>query len=62
MAHGALPQVYAAATHAVLSGPAHKRLEAAKFAEIVVTDTIPLRESAKNITVLSVAPLLKKVL
>ncbi len=52
-------QVYAAATHAVLSGRAFENLTEAGFEEIVVTDTIPLRPGAPdNICVLSCADLL----
>ena len=35
--------VYAAATHAVFSGPAYENLARRAFEQIVVTDTIPLR-------------------
>jgi len=46
-------RVLAAATHAVFSGNAWENLAAAAFDEIVVTDTIPLRDGApENITVL----------
>src|SRR3712207_5235569 len=41
-------QVYAAATHAVLSGQAFDNLREAGFEEIVVTDTIPLRAGAPD--------------
>jgi ribose-phosphate pyrophosphokinase len=52
-------RVLAAATHAVFSGNAWENLAAAAFDEIVVTDTIPLREGAPdNITVLPCAELL----
>jgi len=52
-------KIYAAATHAVLSGRAFENLAAAGFEEIVVTDTIPLRRGAPdNIRVLSCAELL----
>jgi ribose-phosphate pyrophosphokinase len=52
-------RVYAAATHAVLSGNAFENLAASPFEQIVVTDTIPLRDGAPdNIKVLSVADLL----
>ena len=52
-------RVFAAATHPVLSGNAFENLAASPFEEIVVTDTIPLREGAPdNIKVLSVADLL----
>jgi ribose-phosphate pyrophosphokinase len=52
-------RVFAAATHAVLSGNANENLAASPFERIVTTDTIPLRRNApENITVLSVADLL----
>jgi ribose-phosphate pyrophosphokinase len=52
-------RVFAAATHPVLSGSAFENLAASPFEQIVVTDTIPLREGAPdNIKVLSVADLL----
>jgi ribose-phosphate pyrophosphokinase len=53
--------VSACATHPVLSGPAIKRIEESPLSEVVVTDTIPLREEAKGckkIKQLSVARLL----
>jgi len=57
--HGA-KDVYAAITHPVLCGPALERIKGAEIKELVVTDTIPLSEEKrlKNITQLSVAPLL----
>ena len=60
MEHGAT-DVYACCTHAVLSGPAIDRLTSSPIKKLVVTDTIPLKETVKNcgrIEVLSVAPLL----
>ena len=54
-------EVYAAITHPVLSGPAIKRIDESPLKEVVVTDTIPLREDARNCTkvhVESVAALL----
>jgi ribose-phosphate pyrophosphokinase len=51
--------VFAAATHAVLSGNAFENLDAAGFEQVVVTDTIPLRRGAPgNLKVLSVADIL----
>jgi ribose-phosphate pyrophosphokinase len=53
--------VYAAASHAVLSGPAIERLANSRLAEVVVTNTIPLREAAQKLSkikVLSIAGLL----
>ena len=48
--------VYACATHAVLSGPAIERIEAAPIKEMVLLNTIPIPEEKKlkKITVLSV--------
>ncbi len=53
--------VYAVATHPILSGPAIKRITESPLREVVVTDTIPLRDEAKDcekLHVVSVAPLL----
>jgi ribose-phosphate pyrophosphokinase len=53
--------VLACATHGVFSGPAAQRLKDGKFDEIITTDTIPLQEDIKkfkNLTILSVAPLI----
>jgi len=44
--HGAR-RVLAYCTHAVLSGPAVSRIAASEIDELVVTDTIPLRDDAK---------------
>lgn len=40
--------VVACATHGVLSGPAIERIMASPLKEVVVTDTIPLSEAARN--------------
>jgi ribose-phosphate pyrophosphokinase len=53
--------VYACASHAVLSGPAVERIANSRLEQLVVTDTIPLRESAQKLSkikLLSVAGLL----
>jgi ribose-phosphate pyrophosphokinase len=59
--HGAL-DVYLAATHAVLAGPAIERLSNCPFTKLAVTDTIPIDtrcDSLKDrVVVLSVAELL----
>lgn len=49
--------VRAAVTHPVLSGPAYDRINASKLKEIIVTNTIPLKEGedTSKFTVLSVA-------
>jgi ribose-phosphate pyrophosphokinase len=57
--------VRACATHAVLSGPAVERIESCEIQEVVVTNSIPLRDEADNcerIKQLSVAPLLAKAI
>lgn len=60
---GANDEVYVAATHAVFSGPAMQNLERAGFARIVVTDSICNdAASLPGLTILSVAPLLAKVI
>jgi len=54
-------EVYAVATHPVLSGPAVERLAQSPIKEVVVSDTIPLREEAQRldkIKVLTVSKLL----
>ncbi len=53
--------VYACASHAVLSGPAIDRIASSRLEQVVVTNTIPLREAAQKlpkIKVLSIAGLL----
>ncbi|MBW7868007.1 MAG: ribose-phosphate pyrophosphokinase [Brumimicrobium sp.] len=49
--------VRAFCTHAVLSGPAYDRINASKITELIVTDTIPLKQKSDKIRVVSVAPL-----
>ena len=58
-------KVYACASHPVLSGPAVENLSQSHFTEVVVTNTIPLSEAAKNepkIRVLSVAGLIGRAI
>ncbi len=58
-------RVLAYCTHAVLSGKAIERIETSALDELVVTDTIPLREDAQNckrIRQLSVAELLAETI
>jgi ribose-phosphate pyrophosphokinase len=53
--------VYACASHAVLSGPAIDRIANSRLEQLVVTDTIPLRDAAQKVSkikVLSIAGLL----
>lgn len=53
--------VRAFCTHAVLSGPAIERINNSKITEVVVTDTIPLKELSPKIRVVSVAELFADV-
>jgi ribose-phosphate pyrophosphokinase len=60
LANGAV-KVYACASHGVLSGPAVERIAASRLEELVVTNSIPLREDAlkvAKIKVLTIAGLL----
>jgi ribose-phosphate pyrophosphokinase len=53
-------KVIVAATHAVFSHPAAERLSSGVVDEVVVTNTLPLRDDQRfdNLTVLSIAPLI----
>ena len=57
-------EVVACCSHAVLSGPAIDRIDGSNLKEVIVTDTIPLhdraRQCTKKITVLPVAGLLSE--
>lgn len=56
--------VYLAATHPVFSDPATERFKEAGFKEVVVSNSIPIadRKNFKGLKVLSVAPLLAKII
>lgn len=58
-AHGAR-QVYVSAAHAVLCGPAAGRLRESPIRELVVTNSLPLRDEQRlpNMKIVSIAPLL----
>jgi hypothetical protein len=53
-------EVYACATHGILSGPAIERIAASGVREVILTDSIPLPPEKRlpEITTLSVAPLI----
>src|ERR1700748_2270979 len=64
LAEGA-EKVYACATHPVLSGPAVERIANSRLEQLIVTNTIPLREDAlkvEKIKVLSIAGLLGRAI
>ena len=58
--NGAL-SVRAVCTHPVLSGKAYERIENSQMLELIVTDTLPSKESPK-IKILSVAPMFANVI
>jgi len=62
--HGAQPEVYVCATHAILAGPALERLGREEIREVIVTNTIPIapERMLDKITVLSAAPLLAEAI
>ncbi|MBI3750280.1 MAG: ribose-phosphate pyrophosphokinase [Chloroflexi bacterium] len=53
-------EIYACATHGILSDPAVERIEASSLRELVLTDTVPLPPAKRigRITTLSIAPLI----
>jgi ribose-phosphate pyrophosphokinase len=59
--HGATG-VMACCTHALLSGPAYDRLESGDLDELVVTNSMPLKQTSDKVTVLSIAPLMSEVM
>jgi ribose-phosphate pyrophosphokinase len=64
LSHGGT-EVYAAATHGVLSGPAVERIKASPIRQVIVTDTVPLSEEAKQtdkIVQLSVSDILAEAI
>ncbi|MCC2679115.1 MAG: ribose-phosphate pyrophosphokinae [Pseudobdellovibrio sp.] len=58
-------RVFAVCTHPVFSGPAIGRIKESRLEKVLVTDTIPLSEAAKEsgkIKVISVAPVLAEAI
>ena len=54
--------VRAICTHPVMSGKAFQNIENSLLEELIVTDTLPLRQQSNKIKVLSVAPLFAKAI
>ena len=54
--------VRAVCTHPVLSGKAYETIENSVLTELIVTDTIPLKQESSKIKVISVAELFAKVI
>ena len=61
MEKGAL-SVRAICTHPILSGDAYKKIEKSKLEELIVTDSIPLKQKSDKINVLSCADLFAEVM
>lgn len=64
LAREGAPRIFAAATHALLSGKAIQKLEEAPINEVVVTDTVPIPDEKRiaKLTVLSIAPIIAAAL
>ena len=54
--------VRAATTHPVLSGDSYEKIESSPIKELVVTDSIPLKQESKKIKVISVADIFADVI
>jgi len=54
--------VRAYCTHAVLSGPAYERINNSKLTELIVTDTIPMKQKSDKIRVITCADLFSDVI
>lgn len=54
--------VRAICTHPVLSGPAYERIDNSVLTELLITDTIPLRQESSKIKVLSCAKLFARAI
>ena len=61
---GGAKEVYACATHGVLSGPAFERINSSVIKELVVHNTIPLPENCPSdkISQLDVAPIFARAI
>jgi ribose-phosphate pyrophosphokinase len=54
--------VMACCTHPVLSGPAYERIAKGELDELLVTDSIPLKQECEKIKILSIAPTFAEVI
>lgn len=61
MERGAL-SVRAICTHAILSGSAYEKIENSKLEELIVTDSIPLKQESKKIRVITCSKLVADVM
>jgi len=61
MERGAL-SVRAVCTHALLSGNAYERIENSQLSELIVSDSIPIKQESSKIRVITCAPLFAEVM
>lgn len=54
--------VRAICSHAVLSGNAYERIEKSKLEELIITDSIPLKQTSSKIKIVTCAPLFADVM
>jgi ribose-phosphate pyrophosphokinase len=54
--------VRACCTHPVLSGEAYDRINNSRLTELIVSDTIPLKQQSSKIKVLSTADLFARII
>ena len=54
--------VMACCTHPVLSGPAYERIAEGELDELLVSDSIPLKQESEKIRVISIAPTFAEVI
>jgi ribose-phosphate pyrophosphokinase len=55
-------EVYAAVTHGVLSHPAIENIEKSQIIEVVVTNTIALKETCPKITQIAIGPMIARTI
>ena len=59
---GGAKEVYACASHGVLSGPAHERISQSYIKELLLADTIPAKEADPKIRYISTATMLSEAI
>jgi ribose-phosphate pyrophosphokinase len=60
--NGVTGDIYLAATHPVFSDPATERLSVAGFKEVVVTDSIPIKNKFEGLVVVSIAEVISRII
>lgn len=54
--------VRAVITHPIMSGRAYENIDKSSLSELIITDTIPLQDKSKKITIISVSALLSRAI